>query len=156
MTVAVTEGEIRIVASDASGTRRDVAVGSYRTEMLDSTSVSATDMRTWLYIPASQATLEEDDILAVEIKGDTAGSFDSASVWRVPVRIQNKKTGSVRETYLTVTDFKNAGAAVTTTDILYGTAFTQVATYTVNAQERLRIGHTNAVNSRLYMSLVVG
>jgi hypothetical protein len=140
-------GSIRIVMADASGTRRDVVFGGVRTELL---ALGATDPRQSLYVPAGGSTIEEDDVLTMDILGDAATAFDSVSVIRVPVRIQNKKTGVTRETYLVSTD----GGMTTTNDTtpVVGT-WTQFWKYTVNAQERLRLGHTNAVNSRIYMAL---
>lgn len=140
-------GSIRIVASDASGTRRDVIYGGTRTELL---ALGAADPRLSQYVPARNETLEEDDVLTMDILGDAATAFDSVSVFRIPVRIQNKKTGVTRETFLTSTD----GGMTTTNDTtpVVG-VWTQFWKYTVNAQERLRLGHTNAVNSRIYMAL---
>lgn len=145
--VAGPAGSIRIVASDASGTRRDVIYGGIRTELL---ALGATDPRLSQYVPARGETLEEDDVLTMDILADAATAFDSASVFRIPVRIQNKKTGVTRETILTSTD----GGMTTTNDTtpVVG-AWTQFWKYTINAQERLRLGHTNAVNSRIYMAL---
>jgi hypothetical protein len=140
-------GSIRIVASDASGTRRDVIYGGTRTELL---ALGAADPRLSQYVPARNETLEEDDVLTMDILGDAATAFDSVSVFRIPVRIQNKKTGVTRETFLISTD----GGMTTTNDTtpVVG-VWTQFWKYTVNAQERLRLGHTNAVNSRIYMAL---
>lgn len=140
-------GSIRIVASDASGTRRDVIYGGVRTELL---ALGAADPRLSQYVPARNETLEEDDVLTMDILADAATAFDSVSVFRIPVRIQNKKTGVTRETFLISTD----GGMTTTNDTtpVVGT-WTQFWKYTVNAQERLRLGHTNAVNSRIYMAL---
>lgn len=140
-------GSVRIVASDASGTRRDVIYGGVRTELL---ALGAADPRLSQYVPARNETLEEDDVLTMDILGDAATAFDSVSVFRIPVRIQNKKTGVTRETFLTSTD----GGMTTTNDTtpVVG-VWTQFWKYTVNAQERLRLGHTNAVNSRIYMAL---
>jgi hypothetical protein len=140
-------GSIRIVASDASGTRRDVIYGGVRTELL---ALGAADPRLSQYVPARNETLEEDDVLTMDILADAATAFDSVSVFRIPVRIQNKKTGVTRETFLTSTD----GGMTTTNDTtpVVG-VYTQFWKYTVNAQERLRLGHTNAVNSRIYMAL---
>lgn len=144
--MAVTEGAMRIVFQDASGTRRDVVLEA-RTEALD----ISTDPRQQIYVPAGVATLEEDDKLQIEFKGDTAGTFDEGSTFRIPVRIQNKRTGVVRETYLVYGDF-----GLSTTNQTEGTSWTALTGgYTVNAQERVRLGHSTAVNSRIYVSLVL-
>lgn len=144
--MAVTEGAMRTIFQDASGTRRDV-VFEARTESLD----ISTDPRQQIYVPAGEATLEEDDKLQLEFKGDTAGTFDEGSTFRIPVRIQNKRTGVVRETYLVYGDF-----GLSTTNQNEGTAWTALTGgYTIGAQERLRLGHATAVNSRIYVALVL-
>lgn len=139
-------GSIRIVAADASGTRRDVIFGGVRTELL---ALGATDPRLSLYVPAGMATLEEDDVLSIDILADASVDIDNTSVFRIPVRIQNKKTGVVRETFLTGADFGLSATNIVTVAAVW----TFVGKYTVNAQERVRLGHTNAVNSRIYMAL---
>lgn len=138
------EGSVRIVFQDASGTRRDVVYGEVRTEPLD----VSTDPRQQLQVPAGQATLEEDDKLITEFKGDSATTVDNTSVIRIPVRIQNKKTNVVRETYI-----NGADLGLTATDISILTTFTQFGSYTINAQERLKLGHATQVNSQIYMQL---
>lgn len=144
--MAVTEGAMRIIFQDASGTRRDVVLEA-RTEVLD----ISTDPRQQLFVPAGSLTLEEDDKMQIEFKGDTAGTFDEGSTFRIPVRIQNKRTNVVRETYLTYGDF-----GLSTTNQAEGTSYTPLTGgYTVNAQERVRLGHATAVNSRIYVALVL-
>jgi hypothetical protein len=138
-------GDVRIVGADASGTRRDVIFGGVRTELL---ALGATDPRLSLYVPAGMATLEEDDVMSIDIKADAAVDIDNTSVFRIPVRIQNKKTGVVRETFLTGADFGLSSTNVVTV----AGVWTYVGKYTVNAQEKVRLGHTNAVNSRIYMA----
>jgi hypothetical protein len=139
-------GSVRIVAADASGTRRDVIFGGSRTELL---ALGATDPRLSQYVPAGAATLEEDDVLTVEVLADAAVDVDNTSVYRIPVRIQNKKTNVVRETFLTGADFGLSATNIVTVAAVW----TQIGKYTINAQERVRLGHTNAVNSRIYMAL---
>lgn len=145
------EGSIRIVFQDASGTRRDVVFGEVRTEPLRAAAAGsvATDPRTLLQVPAGASTLEEDDKLVVEIKTDSASTVDGGSTIRIPVRIQNKKTGVVRETYLVAADL-----GMSATDITTATTFTTMGSYTVNAQERLKLGHATQVNSQILMTLL--
>lgn len=144
------EGAVRIVFQDASGTRRDVVYGETRTEALRAAAVTvtATDPRVMQQVPAGQQVLEEDDKLVVEMKGDAATIVDETATIRIPVRIQNKKTGVVRETFLTGADLGLAAANVT-----INTTFTTVGSYTVNAQERLKLGHATQVNSQILMNL---
>jgi hypothetical protein len=138
------EGSVRFIFADASETRRDVVFGEVRTEPLD----VSTDPQQQLVVPAGSATLEEDDKLIVEMKGDSATTVDNTSVIRIPVRIQNKKTQVVRETYLTGADL-----GLTSTDVSIATSWTKVGSYTINAQERLRLGHGTRANSTLYAQL---
>lgn len=145
------EGAVRIVFQDASGTRRDVVYGETRTEALRAAaqSTTATDPRVMQQVPAGAAVLEEDDKLVVEMKGDAATVVDNTAVIRIPVRIQNKKTNVVRETFLTGADL---GLSATNVDVL--TTFTTVGSYTINAQERLKLGHATQVNSQILMCLM--
>lgn len=138
------EGDIRILFADASETRRDVVFGAVRTEPLD----VSTDPQQQLVVPAGMATLDEDDKLIVEMKGDSATTVDNTAAIRIPVRIQNKKTGVVRETYITGADL-----GLTATDVAIATSWTKVGSYTVGAQERLRLGHGTRANSVIYMQI---
>ena len=145
------EGSVRLVFQDASGTRRDVVYGEVRTEPLRAAAAGtlATDPRVMQQVPAGQATLEEDDKLIVEIKTDSASNVNNTSTIRIPVRIQNKKTNVVRETFLTGADIGLvAGNTVT------NTTFTLMGSYTINAQERLKLGHATQANSQILMLLL--
>ena len=145
--MAVTEGNLQITWSDASESRRDVMFGPVRTEVLD----VSTDIRQQLYVPfINNRFLTEDSKFTIEIKGDTAGTLDNGSTIRIPVTIVNVNTKVARETYLTGGDF-----GLTATNVDYGTSYTVVASYTVNAQEAIFLGHKTAVNSRIYIALVV-
>jgi len=100
-------------------------------------------------VPAVKAYLGQDDVFIVEMKGDSATTVDgTATVIRIPVRIQNIKTKVVRETFLTGSDL-GLGA----TDVTVATTWTQIGSYTVNAQEILALGHATQVNSQIMMSL---
>jgi hypothetical protein len=151
--MAVTEGNLRLYASDASMSRKDLIYGDVRTEQLD----ISTDPRQMQVVPYTvQAVVKEDDVIIVALKGDTAGNFDSASTLRVPVTIKNMTTGITRSAFLSLPDFTDmAGAAPSATNIEYGTNYTDVLKYTVKAQERLILGHKFAENSRIYVALVV-
>jgi hypothetical protein len=145
------EGAVRIVFQDASGTARNVVYGETRTEPLRAAAAGsvATDPRTLQQVPAGGATLGQDDKLVVEMKADSATYLDNGSTIRIPVRIQNVKTGVVRETFLTAADL-----GLTTTDVSIATTWTTVGSYTVNAQERLRLGHATQANSQILMTLL--
>jgi hypothetical protein len=147
MVTAGPVGSIRLIMQDASGTRRDVVYGGARTELL---ALGATDPRLSQYVPAGSATVEEDDYVTIELLGDTAAvAVDEGAVYRIPVRIQNKKTKVVRETFLTAADFGLVSGVTNISSVL--STWVQIGKYTINAQESLRLGHTNAVNSRIYM-----
>lgn len=142
---ATGEGSVRIIFADASGTRRDVVYGEVRTEPLDA---STTDPRQMQQVPAIKAYLGQDDVLIVEMKADTATTVDNTSIVRIPVRIQNIKTKVVRETTLTGADL-----GLSATDVTVATTWTQIGSYTVNAQEILALGHASQVNSQIMMNL---
>lgn len=141
-----------MVYTDASQTRKDV-VGEYDTSLLD----ISTDPRQKIIVPYVKSNpLKEDDMLIMELQGITAGDFDSGSTFQIPVTIRNITTGIVRETMLTVSDFRDmSGTAIGATNIDYGTNFTAVAKYVVKAQEQLKLGYRMAENSRVYVALVV-
>ncbi len=145
------EGAVRVVFQDASGTRRDVVYGETRTEALRAAAAgtTATDPRVMQQVPAGQAVLEEDDKLVIEMKGDAATIVDETAVIRIPVRIQNKKTNVVRETFITGADL-----GLSATNVTINTTFTTVGSYTINAQERLKLGHATQVNSQILMNLM--
>lgn len=151
--MAVTEGFLRLKYTDASMTRQDVVYGDVRTEQLD----VATDPRQMLIVPYQGGPpLNEDDMLIVALKGDTAGEFDNGSTVRIPVTIRNITTKIVREAFLSLTDFTDMeDNAISATNEDYGVSFTDVLKYTVKAQEQMRLGHKFAENSRAYMALVV-
>ncbi len=139
------EGAVRIIFQDASGTRQDVVFGEVRTEPLD----VSTDPRQLPQVPFGRnVPLGQDDVLVVQMKGDSATTVDNTSTIRIPVTIQNIKTGVMRETYLTGADL-----GLSATDVAVATTFTQIGSYTVNAQERLQLGHRTQVNSQIYASL---
>ncbi len=139
------EGAVRIVFQDASGTRRDVVFGEVRTEPLD----ISTDPRQQMQVPFGKSIpLGQDDVFVVEMKGDNATTVDNTSTIRIPVTIQNIKSGGMRETYLVGADL-----GLTSTDVAVATTFTQIGSYTVNAQERLQLGHRLQVNSQIYALL---
>ena len=145
------EGAVRIVFQDASGTRRDVVYGETRTEPLRGAAAGSlsADPRLLPQVPAGQAALEEDDKLVVEMKGDAATAVNYTSTVRIPVRIQNKKTKVVRETYLTGGDL-----GLVAGDVTVNTTFTTIGSYTINAQESLKLGHATQVNSQIGMAFL--
>lgn len=138
-------GAYQLAYSDASGTRIDVVFGPVRSEAL---SVS-TDPRQQLVVPYQAGQpLRENDKLLFQGKTDSASTIDNTTTMRIPVTIKNMKTGIERETYLTAADF-----GFTTTDVTTSsTAYTTLGTYTVSAQEALKLGHKTAANSVVYIS----
>ncbi len=149
---ATAEGSVRIIFQDASGTRRDVVYGETRTEALRAAAAStvATDPRVMQNVAfGGRVPLGQDDQLVVEMKGDSATVVDSGATIRIPVTVQNIKTGVIRETFLTGSDL-----GLTATDVTINTTWTVVGSYTINAQERLTLGHRNQANSQILMCLV--
>ena len=140
--VASDEGDFRIVKTDASETVRQVLFEA-ASESLD----ISTDPRQQIIIPMSQATLREDDKLLIEYKTATATSIDfGTSVVRVPIRRRNVRTGNVADSFLRHANFASA-------DVTVGAnSWVKIGSYTIPAQEEVRIGQSIAENSRIYVS----
>ena len=138
------EGDFRIVKTDASETVRQVLYEG-PSESLD----ISTDPRQQVIIPMSRATLREDDKLLIEYKTGTATSVDYGnSVVRIPIRRRNVRTGNVSESFLRHSNFASADVTV------IANSWVKIGSYTVPAQEEIRLGQSIAENSRLYVSLV--
>ena len=139
-------GDIRIVKTDASETVRQVL---YETGS-EIAVLGETDPRLSPIVPMSLAGLREDDKLLIEYKTGTASQVTGAtSSARIPIRRRNVRTGNVAESFLRSSDVFAAGAKV-----IAASSWVTIGSYTVPAQEEIRIGQTIAENSRLYFSLV--
>ena len=144
--VATDAGDIRIVKTDASETVRQVL---YETGS-EIAVLGETDPRLSPIVPMSLAGLREDDKLLIEYKTGTASQITGAtSAARIPIRRRNVRTGNVAESFLRSSDVFAAGAKV-----IAASSWVTIGSYTVPAQEEIRIGQTIAENSRLYFSLV--
>jgi len=138
------EGDFRIVKTDASETVRQVLYEG-PSESLD----ISTDPRQQVIIPMSVATLREDDKLLIEYKTGTATSVDyGSSVVRIPIRRRNVRTGNVSESFLRHSNFASADVTV------IANSWVKIGSYTIPAQEEIRLGQSIAENSRIYVSLV--
>jgi len=144
--VATDAGDIRIVKTDASETVRQVL---YETGS-EIAVLGASDPRLSPIVPMSLAGLREDDKLLIEYKTGTASQVTGASsAARIPIRRRNVRTGNVAESFLRSSDVFAAGAVV-----IAASSWVTIGSYTVPAQEEIRIGQTIAENSRLYFNLV--
>jgi len=144
--VATDAGDIRIVKTDASETVRQVL---YETGS-EIAVLGATDPRLSPIVPMSQASLREDDKILVEYKTGTASQVTGAtSSFRLPIRRKNVRTGNVAESFLRSSDVFAAGAVT-----IAANGWVTIGSYTVPAQEEIRVGQSIAENSRLYVSLV--
>ena len=144
---------VRIYASDASMSRKDIIYGDVSYALA---TLGATDPRLSLIVPFTpKGELKEDDILIFAFQSVAADALDEASTMRVPVTIKNMTTGIVRQAFLDIPNCVDmAGAAISATDIsLPAGVMTDAFKYVVKAQERLILGHQMAENSRLYMSM---
>jgi len=138
------EGDFRITRTDASETVREVLF-SCATELLD----ISTDPRQKQIIPMSQAGLREDDKLKLELYVSTATTVDfGLSTIQIPVRIRNERTKSVFETF-----FRHANFASADVTVVAG-KWVEIGSYTVKGQESVKLGHSIAENSRIYVALV--
>lgn len=144
--VATDAGDIRIVKTDASETVRQVL---YETGS-EIAVLGASDPRLAPIVPMSLAGLREDDKLLIEYKTGTASQITGASCSaRIPIRRRNVRTGNVAESFLRATDIFAAGVTS-----IAASSWITIGSYTVPAQEEVRIGQTIAENSRLYFNLV--
>ena len=142
------EGAIRLVFSDSSETEKRV-IGEWATEQLD----ISTDPRQQIIMPKSKDMLEEDDKLILEVNLMAASNVDygSAEAWtkiRIPVTVRNKRTGTVFERILRHPDFASADVTIGTANV-----WQAIGTYTVSAQEQVKLGWNIAENSRIYALL---
>lgn len=135
------EGDVRVVFTDASESRRE-KVFEAATEILDAN----TTLRDQLIVPLSKETLHEDDILKVEVKVGTASSADyGLSSVRIPITKRNKTTGQETPTFLRDSDLRAADVTLT------AATWVTLGSYTISAQEDLKIGHRIPDNSRIYI-----
>jgi len=143
---ATDAGDIRIVKTDASET---VIVVLYETAS-EIAVLGATDPRLAPIVPMSQAGLREDDKLLVEYKTGTATTVTGAtSSARIPIRKRNVRTGNVAESFLRATDVFAAGQIAVPANSWY-----KIGSYTVKAQEEIKVGQSIAENSKLFFDLV--
>jgi len=144
--VATDAGDIRIVKTDASETIRQVL---YETGS-EIAVLGASDPRLAPIVQMSLAGMREDDKLIIEYKTGTATQITGASCSvRIPIRRRNVRTGNVAESFLRATDVFAAGVTS-----IPASTWVNIGSYTVPAQEEIRIGQTVAENSRLYVNLV--
>jgi hypothetical protein len=137
------EGDVRIRFSDASRSNMR-KIWEAPTEQLDASALMTEQM----IVPFSKETLHEDDILIVEVKVGTASSADYGNTKiRIPITKLAKSTGQETPTYLRDSDIRGA-------DVTLNTTWTELGTYTVSAQESLKLGHRIPDNSRVYMTFV--
>jgi len=144
-TVNTDEGELRIVFSDASETNKRV-IQQYSSELLD----VATDPRQLQIVPKSVDFLMEDDKMILEYSAMAATNidYDAAEAFtkiRIPVTIRNKRTGTIFEKTLRHPDFASADVTISSANV-----FTVIGTYTVGAQEEVKLGWNIAENSKIY------
>jgi hypothetical protein len=142
------EGSLRILYADASESRRD-QIQVFASEALDISE----DPRQQKIVPKSRASIGEDDKMILEYKALAATNIDytadeTFTKMRIPVTVKNVNTGNVFETILRHPDFATADVTVPVAD-----QWTVIGKYTVGAQERVKLGHSIAENSRIYVQL---
>ena len=146
---ATDEGAVRIVFSDASETNKRV-IQEYATEQLK----VSTDPRQQQIVPKSVDFLQEDDKIILEMNLLAASSVDYAAAEtntkvRIPVTIRNKRTGNIFERILRHPDFASADVTIAAAN-----AWPVIGTYTISAQEEVKLGWNIAENSRIYATFV--
>ncbi len=136
------EGDVRIIFMDANESRR-TKVFEAATEILDAN----TTLQDQLIVPFSNETLHEDDLMRIEVKVGTASTADyGLSTVRIPITRRNRSTGIETPTYLRDSDFRSADVTLT------ANTWVTLGTYTVSAQEDVKLGHRIPDNSRIYVS----
>jgi hypothetical protein len=143
---ATDAGDLRIVKTDSSETVRQVLYEGPSEALV----LGASDPRLAPIVPMSLAGLREDDKLLIEYKTGTASQITGASCTvRLPIRKRNVRTGGIYETYLRATDLFAAGVCA-----IAASTWVTIGSYTVKAQEEVRLGQSVAENSRIYVNLV--
>ncbi len=137
------EGDVRIIFADASqSNRRKVFEGP--TERLDASTLQSEQV----IVPLSTERVHQDDVIIVEVKVGTASTADyGLTKIQIPITKLNKSTKQETPTYLRDSDLRSA-------DVTLGTTWTVLGTYTVSAQESVKLGHRIPDNSRIYIALV--
>lgn len=109
----------------------------------------STDPRQQLILPMSNAIVGQDDLVVLEINVDTTSSLDyGLSTVRIPITVLATATNQETATYLVHKDFVAADVTLT------ADTWIEVGSYTVPAQQKLRLGHEIPDNSRIYIDMV--
>lgn len=138
------EGDVRIVFADASQSNRR-KIFEAPTERLDLSALQSEQ----IIVPLSGETLHQDDLLIVEVKVGTASTADYAlSKIQIPITKLNKSTKQETPTYLRDSDLRSADVTLT------ANTWVVLGTYTVSAQEAIKLGQRIPDNSRIYMEFI--
>jgi hypothetical protein len=142
------EGTLRISFSDASETNKRFIMDA-QSEQLD----LSTDPRQQVIIPKTADFLEEDDKIIFEYGALAATTIDYSATeaftkFRIPITVMNKRTGAIYEKFLRHPDISSADVTISTANV-----FTRIGTYTVGAQEKVKLGHKIIDASRAYVVL---
>ena len=136
------EGDVRIIFSDASQLNRRV-VFQAPTERLDGSALQSEQ----IIVPLSGETVHQDDLIIVEVKVGTASTADyGLSTVQIPITKLNKSTKQETPTYLRDSDIRAADVTLT------ASTWVVLGTYTVSAQEAVKLGQRIPDNSRAYIS----
>jgi len=136
------EGDVRIIFSDASQLNRRV-VFQAPTERLDGSALQSEQ----IIVPLSGETVHQDDLIIVEVKVGTASTADyGLSTVQIPITKLNKSTKQETPTYLRDSDLRAADVTLT------ASTWVVLGTYTVSAQEAVKLGQRIPDNSRAYIS----
>lgn len=141
---ATDEGDVRIRFTDAN---RGIMTKVFesRTEPLD----VSTDPRQQLLLPMSGVTLGQDDLIILECNVDTTSEIDyGLSTIRIPVTVMSTATGQRTATYLVHADFVAADVTLT------ADTWIEIGSYTVPAQQKIKLGHEIPDNSRIYITML--
>lgn len=138
------EGDFRLRFSDAAGSSLDKVL-EIPSEVADNSLLRSEQYR----VDMSEVVFKQDDKIEIYYRAAiTATTADyGLSTLKIPITRKNLRSGKKTPTYLRDGDFRSA-------DVTLPVAWTLLGTYTVGAQEELKIGHENPYNSTIYMALV--
>ena len=139
----VTDVEIRLVYGDASETELHAVETLSGIRLNPGGTTPTTDPRLLPILAKTKGALEEDDKLIIYGRPTTTTNFDTNGELEIPVTIQNIKTKVVSAKVLERADFFTSDVAMTVN------IWNKIGSYTITAQERLKIGQAIAENSRI-------
>ena len=146
--------EVRIVYANAGeGNKRAMKTVSGAVAKGDASVAGAvltqSDPRKLPIVQKTKKALGEDSKILIEVKNSVADVFDNGDndaeeALRIPITILDTETGDIEETFLRSKDCTGGDTTCIVDE------WTKLLTYTVKAQNRVKIGHGIAEDSKLF------